>query len=131
MCGDARNAGSGTGSAGAHVPHFSKVGFGGTGAAGGGGAGADRLAAAHSSVDLRALNLQACVGAGYDPATNKICFTVPFYGRFCVDSPIHIPIGGDVQACVETCGSFIPTGLKATIYLNGDPILSVTLFGFC
>lgn len=131
MCGDAKNAGSGPSNAstGSHVPHFSAVGFGGAG--GGGGAGANRLAEAHANLDLKALNLQACVGASYDPATNQICFTVPFYGQFCVDSPVQIPFGGDLQACVQTCGSLIPTGLKATIYLNGNPIISVTLFGFC
>ena len=39
------------------------------------------------------------------------------------------PGGGDIQACVQTCGSLIPTGLKATVYLNGSPIITVTLFG--
>jgi hypothetical protein len=130
MCADASNAG---GSSGAHVPHFASVGFGGggDGAGGGGSADANRLAEAHANLDLKAMNLQVCVGASYDPATNKICFTVPVYGQFCIDSPVHIPGGGDIQACVQTCGSLIPTGLKATVYLNGSPIITVTLFGFC
>lgn len=131
MSDDASNAGSSASNAstGAHLPHFSSVGFGGAG--GGGGAAANPLAEAHANLDLKALNLQSCVGASYDPATNQICFTVPIYGHFCIDSPVHIPVGGELQACVATCGSFIPTGVKATIYLNGSPVISVTLIGFC
>jgi hypothetical protein len=128
MSGDASNAGTG-----AHVPHFSAVGFGGGGggAGAGGAAGANRMAEAHANLDLKALNLQVCVGGSYDPATNQICFTVPIYGQFCIDSPVKIPIGADIQVCVQTCGSIIPTGLKATGYLNGNVIFNVTLFGFC
>lgn len=97
-----------------------------------GAAGADRLAQAHAAIpDLKALKLSVCVGGSYNPSTNQICFTIPIYGDYCVTSPVQIPVGGSIKVCAETCGSFIPTGLKATIYLNGNVLFSTTLFGFC
>ncbi|CAN7669957.1 MULTISPECIES: hypothetical protein [unclassified Acidovorax] len=80
---------------------------------------------------VHALKLSVCVGASYNASTNKICFTIPIYGNYCVTSPVHIPVGGQIKVCAQTCGSFIPTGLKATIYLNGSVIANVTLFGAC
>lgn len=122
MCAEPRNSGTG-----AHVPDFSTVGFGATA-----GASADRLAQAHAAVpDLKALKLSVCVGGSYNPTTNQICFTIPIYGDLCVTSPVPIPVGGSIKVCAETCGSFIPTGLKATIYLNDAVLFSVTVFGFC
>lgn len=100
--------------------------------AGFGGSGANRLAEAHAQLPgLKALQLQACVEASYDSASNQICFTAPIYGHHCVTSPIQIPFGGDLKACIQTCGSLLPTGVKATIYLNNNPIFTVTIFGFC
>jgi len=108
----------------AHVPDFSVAGF--------GGSASNPLAEAHARLgDLRALQLSACVGASYDAATNQICFTIPHYGRVCVTSPVAIPISADLKACVQTCGSLIPTGVKATIYLDGIPVFSRTVIGFC
>jgi len=90
------------------------------------------LESAHAQLaDIKALKLSVCVGASYNPSTNKICFNIPIYGDLCVDSPIPIPVGGDLKACAETCGSFIPTGLKVTIYLNGNSIFSGTVIGSC
>lgn len=104
------------------VPDFTVAGF---------EAHAISVAEAHAKLkELRALKLSVCVGASYDPATNKICFSVPIYGDVCVTSPIHIPLGGDLKACAETCGHFLPTGLKVTIYLNGTPIFN-TVVGHC
>lgn len=106
-----------------HVPDFSVAGFDST---------SNRLAAAHAQLkDVRALKLSVCVGASYNPGTNQICFSVPIYGDLCITSPVQIPVGGDLKACAETCGSIIPTGLKATVYLNGTAIWSGTLVGFC
>ncbi|ASM16082.1 MULTISPECIES: hypothetical protein [Serratia] len=106
-----------------HVADFTAVGF-------------SQKTPAPVPVDLKqqgvlALKLSVCVGASYNPANNQICFTIPIYGDFCVSSPIPIPIGGQLKVCAETCGSFIPTGLKATIYLNGSVLFSVVLFGAC
>ncbi len=78
-----------------------------------------------------ALKLSACVGASYDPNTNKICFTIPIYGNYCITPPISIPVGGQLKVCAQTCGSLIPTGLKATVYLNGESIFTTVLFGSC
>ena len=83
----------------------------------------------HESV--LALGLSVCVGASYNPSTNKICFTIPIYGDYCITSPIQIPVGGQLKACAKTCGSFIPTGLKATLYLDDKEITTVVLFGSC
>lgn len=105
------------------MPDFTVAGF------EGGGTG---VAEAHARVaDLRALKLKVCVGANYNPQTNKICFSVPIYGNLCVTSPFPIPIGGDLKACAETCGAIIPTGLKVTVYLNNNPIFSGTVVGKC
>lgn len=124
MCAENKNS-----SSEAHVPDFSTVGF---TASGAGAAGGDRMVQAHAAVpDLKALKLSVCVGGSYNPSTNQICFTIPIYGDLCVTSPVPIPIGGSIKVCAETCGSFIPTGLKATIYLNGNVLFSTTVFGFC
>jgi hypothetical protein len=105
------------------VPDYSVTGF---------DANPERLESAHAQLkDVLALKLSVCVGASYDPATNKICFNIPIYGDICVTSPVSIPVGGALKACAETCGSFIPTGLKVTIYLNGEPIFSGTVIGSC
>lgn len=114
----------------AHVPNFAAVGF----AEGAQHASALQSQAGGGAVHLEgveALKLSVCVGASYNPATNKICFTIPIYGNYCVNSPFHIPVGGQLKVCAQTCGSFIPTGLKATVYLNGKVIANVTLFGIC
>jgi hypothetical protein len=81
--------------------------------------------------DVLALGLKACVSASYDASTNKICFSIPIYGNFCVTSPVTIPIGAEIKACAETCGRFIPTGLKVSIYLNGNSIWSGVVWGSC
>lgn len=107
----------------ADVPNYSVVGF------------ADKssqIASAHASFsDLKALRLSVCVGASYNSDSNKICFKIPIYGDFCVASPVPIPIDAEIKACAETCGQFIPTGLKATIYLNGNSIWSGNIAGSC
>jgi hypothetical protein len=115
-------------SASEHVPDFSVAGFDAVASV----AAQDQLTAAHASaVDLKALKLSVCVGASYDPKTNQICFTIPIYGKFCITSPVHIPVGGAIKVCAQTCGSFIPTGVKATVYLNNNPIVSKTIVGHC
>jgi len=81
--------------------------------------------------NVQALKLSVCVSASYNTSTNKICFTIPIYGDYCINSPIPIPVGGELKACAQTCGSIIPTGLKATIYLQGAPIYTVVLWGDC
>ncbi|MEQ9917174.1 hypothetical protein ABRQ01_10920 [Pectobacterium aroidearum] len=108
-----------------HVPDFTSVGF-----------EAKSTSQSQAPIDLQAQGVQAlklsvCVAASYNSATNQICFTIPIYGDFCVTSPVAIPIGAQIKACAETCGSFIPTGLKVTIYLNGSVIFSTVLFGSC
>lgn len=106
-----------------HVPDFTSVGF-------------QTKSASQAPVDLQqqgvlALRLSVCVGASYNSSTNQICFTIPIYGDYCVASPIHLPVGAQLKACAQTCGSFIPTGLKVTIYLNGSVLFTTVLFGIC
>ncbi|MGY5728535.1 hypothetical protein [Vibrio chemaguriensis] len=79
--------------------------------------------------DVKALGLKACVGASFE--NGKVCFQIPIYGKFCVTVPIPIPGDADLKACAETCGSFIPTGLKVSIYLNGSVVWSGTVWGSC
>lgn len=110
---------NGKGSQGEHVPDYSTVGFG-----------------AHAAPNVKldgvlALKMSVCVGASYNPSNNQICFTIPIYGDYCITSPVSIPVGGQLKVCAETCGNYFPTGLKATVYLNGNVLTSVTLFGAC
>lgn len=68
--------------------------------------------------DVLALNLSGCVKASVQG--NQICFELPVLGRYCVDIPYGIPLpSGEVKACFESCGSFIPTGAKVTFYALG------------
>jgi hypothetical protein len=106
----------------APVPDYSSHGF---------NAGDAPGATVRLSADVLALKLSACVQASYDPSTNQICFQVPIYGNYCISSPIPIPVGGQLKACVETCGSIIPSGLKVTIYVNGSAVFTRTLWGSC
>lgn len=80
---------------------------------------------------VQALQLKVCVGASYNSSTNKICFKVPIYGDVCITSPVAIPVSAALKACAETCGSIIPKGLKATVFLNGNAIYSGTVIGKC
>lgn len=123
MCADAQNSSSNT-----PVPDFETAGFG-----GGGDPTANFVTQAHAALgDVKALSLSGCVGASYDPTTNQICFSIPIYGQRCVTSPVPIPPGATVKACFQTCGVFVPTGFRVSIYLNGNstPIYS-TVFGNC
>src|ERR1700755_61078 len=95
------------------VPDFAVVGFTGATAV----AGQAKMPALDGGL---ALQRAVCAGASYNSGTNQICFTVPVYGDFCVTSPITIPASAAVKACVETCGSIIPTGLRASIYVNNQ-----------
>ncbi|MEY2340996.1 hypothetical protein AB4090_02665 [Acidithiobacillus sp. IBUN Pt1247-S3] len=105
------------------VPDFTVSGFDGP---------SSQLTAAHAQLkDLKALKMSVCVGASYNPSTNKICFSVPIYGDICITSPISIPVGAELKVCASTCGAFIPTGLKATVYLNGSAIYTGTIIGSC
>lgn len=126
MCEESKSASVNPSGVSTHapVPDFTVAGF--------SGGGASTLAEAHARLpNLQALKLSACLGASYNTATNQICFTVPVYGDACVTSPVRVPVGGALKACVETCGSIIPTGVKVTIYLNNNPIFNGTIFGFC
>lgn len=112
-----------------HVPNFAAVGF----SEGNNHAPVLRSNAGNTPnlEGVHALKLSVCVGASYNPSTNQICFSVPIYGNLCITSPVSIPFGGQLKACAQTCGSFIPTGLKVTIYLNDNPIYSGTVVGRC
>lgn len=104
-----------------HVPNFAATGF-------------DGDVSRQGNVQLEgveALKLSVCVGATYDPATRKLCFTIPIYGNYCITLPIPVPVGGQLKVCAQTCGTLIPTGLKATVYLNGTAVYTIVLWGKC
>ncbi|RXK80016.1 hypothetical protein EST62_12985 [Chlorobaculum sp. 24CR] len=110
----------------AEVPNFSVSGFEHTAS------NPKTLQSAHAQMPrLHALNLSACVGARYDSATNKICFTVPIYGDACITAPMSIPLDAGLKACIQTCGALIPTGVKVTIYLNDNAVWNGVVFGSC
>lgn len=104
--------------AGEAVPDFTAAGF----------RGASAVQSQHEGV--QALDMSFCVAASTE-AGNQICFTVPIYGKFCITSPIPIPPNAQLKACGQTCGSFIPTGVKVTVYLNGNPIFTKVVWGVC
>jgi len=118
-CPDCQAANANTNST-EHVPNFAVTGFSG-----------NSRAVPQLAEGVHALFLSVCVGANYNSATNQICFSIPIYGNYCVTSPISIPIGGEIKVCAQTCGSFIPKGLKATVYLNDSVIFTTVLFGSC
>lgn len=101
-----------------HVPNFAVTGF-------------SQLHAQTNVVALgdhvQALQLSGCVSATYNPGNNQICFDIPIFGSHCVPSPISIPVGAQLSACFSTCGSIIPTGVRITINLNGNPIYTFTI----
>ena len=112
-----------------HVPDFTVAGV--EGAMPEASAEVTRFGAQADLAGVQALGLSVCVGASYNPQTQQICFQIPIYGNFCVHLPISIPVGAALKVCAQTCGSIIPTGLKATIYLNGSVIKTIILFGAC
>jgi hypothetical protein len=92
----------------------------------------EQIAEVNSTLqDVKALNLKVCVGAKYDKSKKTVCFNVPIYGNLCVKVGISIPINAQIKVCAETCGRFIPTGLKATIYVNNNKIWSGKVVGSC
>jgi hypothetical protein len=106
------------------VPNFTAVGF--------GVQAVEPLKSKPLLVDLanhETAMISGCLSAEYNPATNQICLNLPIVGSKCVTSPVTIPIGGQLQACYQTCGIF-PTGVRVTIRLNGSEIYS-TSFGRC
>lgn len=113
-----------------HVPDFTAAGFS-AAAAPDVQAEVTRFGAQADLAGVQALALSVCVGASYNPQTHQVCFNIPVYGNFCVKLPISIPVGGAIKVCAQTCGSIIPTGLKATIYVNGSAVKTIVLFGFC
>jgi hypothetical protein len=106
------------------VPNFA--------AAAAGGEDTDLLARGHATLtDVKYLALQTCVSATYSSGTNQICFSIPIYGNVCFTPPVSIPVNASISACAQTCTHWgIPTGLQATVYLNGTAIWSKT-FGSC
>ena len=111
------------GAAAQHVPNYALHGFKG------------QRAKAPNQFEMEgvlALNYSACVSASLQ--NNQVCFTLPYYGQYCITVPGGIPITGQVSVCAETCDKWgIPTGLRASVYLNNgsDPVFTVTLFGYC
>jgi hypothetical protein len=103
-----------------HVTDFSVAGFANT-----------EAASSMPSFDgYMAAAIKFCAAASTQPG-NKVCFTAPVFGSLCITLPIPIPAGASVKACGETCGSFIPTGLKVTIYLNNAPVFTKVVVGSC
>ena len=104
----------------AEVPDFSEAGFTASSEVS---ANAETFSAALATLQgVDALAISGCVAASV--SGNQICFSIPIFGRFCFPSPVRIPIGGQLKACFQTCGTIIPTGVKVTIYLNGRAIFT-------
>ena len=119
----------------AEVPDFSETGFTASSEVS---ANAETFSAALATLQgVEALAISGCVPGSV--SGNQICFTIPIFGRFCFPSPVPIPPGSQVKACVQTCERIISpipprppipprvkvtTGVKVTIYLNGRAIFT-------
>jgi hypothetical protein len=78
---------------------------------------------------VQALDISACVSATYNGS--QICLNFPIIGNICFTAPISIPVNASLKACGSTCGSFIPTGLKITLYVNDVAMWSGVIWGIC
>lgn len=79
--------------------------------------------------DVLALNLSGCVKVIIQG--HQFCFELPILGRYCVDIPGGIPLpSGEIKACFQTCGRFIPTGAKITFYAQDVQLFTYTI-GSC
>jgi hypothetical protein len=109
------------------VPDFTVTGFAAAPAAGG----AQEFQA--QLPNILALNVKFCVKASYSQQTHQLCVDVPIIGTKCITIPLPIPVGGSLKACGETCGSWIPTGVKISLYVGTDPnpIWSGVIWGSC
>jgi hypothetical protein len=105
---------------GDQVPNFSVVGF-----------EPDTASNQLALPGVHALAISACVSGSYNPSTNQICVVFPLIGRICFTSPVHIPVGGEIKVCGITCGTFIPTGVKATVYVNNVAVGTIVIWGHC
>jgi hypothetical protein len=79
---------------------------------------------------VQALAISACVSATYNPSTGEICIHFPVIGNICFKIPIPLP-PGELKVCASTCGPFIPTGLKASVYVNNIVIFTGVIWGHC
>jgi hypothetical protein len=70
-----------------------------------------------------------CVGVVIN-SSGQVCLSVPVVGNVCI--PIHTPFpsGTAAQACISTCGSFIPTGACVTVSVLGQQVAR-QCFGLC
>jgi len=80
--------------------------------------------------NIQALNIKFCATGSYNSQTHQLCVDVPVIGTKCISVSLPIP-GGNVKVCGETCGTFIPTGVKVTVYFNNNPIWSGVIWGSC
>ncbi len=60
----------------------------------------------------------------------QVCLDIPVVGKHCISLPVPLPEGTSAQACIETCGSFIPTGACVTVSALGHQIVK-ECFGLC
>jgi hypothetical protein len=102
-----------------HVPNFAAVGF-----------GPNTASTQLTLAGVHALAISACVSGSYNPGTHQICIDFPVLGRICFTTPIPLP-PGELKVCGSTCGMFIPTGLKATVYVNNTVAWSGVIWGHC
>ncbi|WP_137132232.1 hypothetical protein [Rhizobium sp. FY34] len=52
----------------------------------------------------------------------QVCVDIPIFGKYCVSIPVPLPPGTAAQACVSSCGSWIPTGACVTVTALGHQI---------
>lgn len=107
------------------VPDFTVTGF----AAQGGGASEFQALLPNAL----ALAIKFCVKGSYNQQTHQLCVDIPVIGTKCITIPLSIPISASIKVCGETCGSFIPHGVKVSVYIdsNPNPIWSGVIWGTC
>ncbi len=83
--------------------------------------------------NVLALGIKFCVKGSYNQQTHQLCVDIPVIGTKCITIPLSIPISASIKVCGETCGSFIPHGVKVSVYIdsNPNPIWSGVIWGTC
>ena len=62
-----------------------------------------------------------CVSVEY--TGGKICVDLPFVGEICFDVPVDLPIGAQLEVCLDVTTTFgVPTGFIITVKFNGNII---------
>lgn len=59
---------------------------------------------------------------------SRICVDIPYFGEYCFNLPVELPIGAEVAVCLDIITRWgIPTGAKIYVKYNGEIIYEVKI----